>query len=104
MAYGFFLAGIDGVSETESNVTPYLGVGGAAFVDAGDWLHSNMVDPIKCRLGPNVVGPQLCGIVPSVSLVWDVTTKSKPVALLMARAPFGALENLLAHKICKVGK
>ena len=103
VAYDFFLAGVNGVDTTASNVTPYFGLGGAAFVDAGGWLHSNMVDPVKCRLGVNAVGPQIGLFVPSVNLVWDLNNKSRE-ALVMVRAPFGALENILAHKVCKVGK
>ena len=101
VAYGYFVANVKGIDDTTTEVIPYFGLGGAAFVDAGDWLHSGMVDPIKCKLGFCAVGPQLEGIVPSVNVVWDVMNKTRE-ELLMVRVPFGPLEKALVHKVCKL--
>jgi hypothetical protein len=84
-----------------ASLTSYLGVGGAVFVDAGDWLHSSLKDPVQFRLGLNLIGPKLCGVVPGFNYVWDVRDGSREV-ILNANVPLGLLTSSTLKKLFKL--
>ncbi len=68
----------------------YVGIGAAAYLDAGDWLKSSFESPLKFKGGAGVLLPELCGVTPSVEEVWSPLTGGRET-LISLNAPFSLI-------------
>ena len=74
------------------------GVGLAGFADAGPWLNSELKSPILCRVGINVIGPSIGGVVPGIQQNWDLQTGKRTV-IVNVNVPFSVFSNKLLVKL-----
>ena len=66
-AYDIVLANVSPTSVAGmANVVPYLGVGGAFYLDLGPWASSGLTQPVLADGGFNVIGPEINGLIPGV--------------------------------------
>jgi hypothetical protein len=87
ISYGH-LTGASGSSTT--SYRNYVGIGAAAYLDAGDWLKSSFESPLKFKGGAGVLLPELCGVTPSVEEVWSPLTGGRET-LISLNAPFSLI-------------
>ena len=102
--YGFYvdfdqlLCGIAPGDGANVQVTSFLGVGGAIFFDAGPCLNSTFQQPIVARIGINIIGPEIQGIVPGVMETFDLNTGDRKVSVNM-NAPFDLFSGAITRLV-----
>ena len=72
--YDFVLGKAVGTDSNTVNFSPYLGAGLAVYVDLADFIKTSGIEPIKADGGINIIGPEIQGLVPSASRVWNFDT------------------------------
>lgn len=98
IAYDFVLGKVEQADGTNVSVTPYLGIGGAIFVDVAPWLNSDLKNSVVARVGINVIGPEINGMVPGILETWDIDTGERKTMVNM-NVPFGLFSDSAIFKV-----
>ena len=97
-AYDFVIGRVTAVDASNVNITPFIGIGGAIYVDAGPWLSSNLSSPIVASGGFNIIGPDLAGTVPGAQHTWNLQTGEQKT-LITWNVPFDIFSDQTITKV-----
>jgi hypothetical protein len=90
LVFGKVTVGSAGVD----HLSPYFGIGGAFYVDMGQWINSGLQLPVVADGGFNVLGPDIQGLVPMFELTWNFQTGEEK-RIIGFTAPFDIADNLI---------
>ena len=98
-AYDLILCNVaPGDTPGTASLTPYLGIGGAIYVDMGQWINSGLQEPVLADGGINLIGPQINGLVPSGQMVWNFQTGERKTIINLT-VPFGLFSDSAIIKV-----
>ncbi len=75
-------------------LSPYFGIGGAIYVDMGQWINSGLQLPVLANGGFNVLGPDIQGLVPMFEMTWNFDTGEEK-RIIGFTAPFSITDSLI---------
>lgn len=76
------------------HLSPYFGVGGAIYIDMGQWINSGLQLPVLANGGFNVLGPDIQGLVPMFEMTWNFQTGEEK-RIIGFIAPFDIADSLV---------
>jgi len=95
-SYGIFLDSIVQATDGTVNVTPYGGLSAGLYLDAGDWINSNLNKSIIVKGSVGLVLPEFQGVVGGIFETFNFQDGSRQT-LVDASIPLGLFSGAIAQ-------